>query len=585
MIRRIAARFAFTLALATVLLSASAARAQPANPPPARPAPGGGAPPPQGGDDADDDTGAAGRMIRAGDPTPKTPDNPLQMSDEVKSRIGTDFQGGPQAPVGEATRSYFPYYEELKGDRRIRLLPPFYLEHTRGLSGSIPTAAYDRESLTALLLYQRRSLNLDADVLFPLAWRVREKQNHVYVFGPVAHREAPDEHDNWFAPLFFQGKRKQGGYFHSPALLTTTHWGAEGAFTLVGPYFRDRTGSDIDWGVAPFFFTGDNGDLEGNRRTFTFIPPLLFYTNKREVEESSLTVVGPVISKETPKRSVLDVAPLFFHIHGKPESGGIRENHTTLFPLFHYGTTDTTSLFVLPGYLRRITATADTMLTPLFSHATTRKGSTSFTAVGPVIPLFYHYRDNDIDLTHWAAVPFFYRSSSPRGTDWLTPLVGRFEDTGISRTWWFFPNLTVNRNIRGWETDFHPLVYLGRDERSSHTVVAPVFWDFTSPKSRQTVGFPAFWRFSEAADNSVTQVAANTLYMQKKVPGGIDWQFHLLPLFSYGEDPTGHFWNLLFGLAGYSHHGAASQVRAFWIPINTGSPSAAPPPVKSARAD
>lgn len=544
-------------------------------PPASAPAP---AQPKAQGDASDPASGPTAGAIRTLDPTPKAPDDPLKVSDETSARIGSDFQGSPPEPSGEASRSYFPLFEEQKGERRIRLLPPLYLEHTRGVRAGrqVSRETYDRESLTGLLFYQRRSLKLDADVLFPLAWRVRDRENHVVVAGPFAHREAPGEHDNWLAPLFFQGARKDGGYFHSPALLTTTHWGEKGAFTLAGPYFRDRTARDVDWGVAPLVFSGDNNDLEGNRRTYTLVPPLLFYTQKRELEESSLTVVGPLIWKDNPKRSVFDVAPLFFHISGKPATGGIRESHTTLFPLFHYGKTEDSSLFVVPGYMRRTTATSDTMLTPLVSHATTRNGSTSFTAVGPIVPLVYSYTDKDIDLHHWAVMPFFYKSSSPRGTDWLTPLVGRFEDVGLSRTWWFFPNVTVNRNIRGWETDVHPLFYLGRKDRSSHTVAAPIFWDFASPKSRTTVGFPVYWRFAESSDDSVTQVAANTLYMQKRVAGGLDWQFHLLPLFSYGEDPKGHFWNLLFGLAGYSRSGTSAKVRAFWIPIETGTPEAAP---------
>ncbi len=200
-----------------------------------------------------------------------------------------------------------------------------------------------------------------------------------------------------------------------------------------------------------------------------------------------------------------------------------------------------------------------------------------------MLPLFYSYEDKDIELQHWAAFPFFYRSKSPRGSDWLTPLVGRFEDTGLSRTWWVFPNVTVNRNIRGWETDIHPLLYLGRKDRSSHTVAAPIFWDFASPKGRTTVGFPLYWRFADTSDDSVLQVAANTLYMQKHVSGGTDWQFHLLPLFSYGEDPKGYFWNLLFGLAGYTREGTSQRIRAFWVPIEVGTPPGPPPKAAASR--
>jgi hypothetical protein len=101
-------------------------------------------------------------------------------------------------------------------------------------------------------------------------------------------------------------------------------------------------------------------------------------------------------------------------------------------------------------------------------------------------------------------------------------------------------------------------------------VLAPLFWDFANPKKRTTVAFPVYWRFADTVEDSVTQVAGNTLYMQKKVAGGTDWQFHFLPLFSYGENPRGYFWNVLFGLAGYTREGNADTMRAFWVPIPLG---------------
>ncbi|WP_394829767.1 hypothetical protein [Pendulispora albinea] len=518
-----------------------------------------------------------------GEPQVATPADPLEINPEIKERIGSDSDRDPPAATGEVQRKFFPYYEERKGDLRIRLVPPLYLEHTRGLPDlSKPgqpgaSGAEDRESLIGLLYYQRRSPRIDADVLFPLVWRVRERQNNVFVLGPLAHREAPGEHDNWLAPLFFQGSRPKAGYFHAPLLLTTSHYNEDGAFTLVGPFFRDRTKTDVDMGLVPFFFHGDNGSIDGMRKTYTLIPPLLFYNRYREVEQSHFTVAGPLILQSDPKRSVFDIAPLFFHIQGRPESGGIREHHTTLLPLFHYGRSETESLFVVPGYLRRVTLTADTMLTPFYSVATTRNNATRFQAAGPVLPLFFDYRDRDIGLHAWAMAPFYYQSDSPRGHDFLTPLFGKFETYGQSRTWWAFPTLTVSTDQHGWEADLHPILYFGRNDRSTHSVVAPFFWDFASPKGRTTVGFPLYWRFADTSDDSVVQVAANTLYMQKKAVGGTDWQFHLLPLFSYGEDPTGYFWNILFGLAGYQRSGSYARVRAFWIPIQVAGPSPSSP--------
>ena len=70
----------------------------------------------------------------------------------------------------------------------------------------------------------------------------------------------------------------------------------------------------------------------------------------------------------------------------------------------------------------------------------------------------------------------------------------------------------------------------------------------------------------------MVQVAANTLYLQKRVAHGLDWSFHVLPVFSYGENPSGYFWNVLFGLAGYERSGDYGRVKALWVPITVDSP-------------
>ena len=521
------------------------------------------------------------------EPSIAPPQDPLAISPEMRAQIGSDWRSGPPSPEGPLHHTqWFPYYEESRGDYRLRLLPPLFVEQSRGLRDPTQTLygvpkSESTEGLYGLLYYRRRSLALDMDVVFPAFWRVRDGDNRVVVAGPLVHREAPGENDNWLAPIIFQGSRKDGGYLHVPAMLTTSHWGSSGAFTLVGPYFRDRSGTDVNLGVAPFYFHGDNGNVEGSRRTYTLIPPLFTYHAEHEVDGSSMTVVGPVIAQSNPRRDIFDVAPLYFHIRGKPDTGGVVEEHTTLFPFFHYGHDPEGSLFVLPGYYRRVTRTSDAALSLFYSHVESRSGSTSLSAAGPVVPLWWNYTDRDLDIHAWAIAPFFYTSDSPAGHDWLTPVLGRFESYNQSTTWWIFPTLTLNGNTHGWEYDFHPLVYTGRSDDSSHTVVAPVFWDFANPKGRTTVGFPVYWRFAEGQDDSVVQVAANTLYMQKRVAGGLDWQFHLLPLFSYGESPTGHFWNVLFGLAGYTRDGAHAQVRALWIPIDV---NGAAPPAHTADA-
>ena len=506
------------------------------------------------------------------EPQSKGPEDPLAVPDEIKDRIGSDDGGDSvPSPTGGLKRSFFPLYEEERGDYRFRFLPPFYLEHKRGVlpasAGLAESAREDKESLYGLLYYRRRSPRHDADVVFPLAWHVRDDDSRTFVLGPLAHREAPGEHDDWIAPIAFTGARKDGGYFHFPLLLTSSHWGKDGAFTLMGPYFRDRKGTDVDLGVAPFFFHGDNGNVEGVRKTYTLIPPALFYHREREIDESSFTVIGPVITHDDPKRFVFDVAPLFFSIRGKPETGGVKESHTTLVPLFHYGYSPTQTLFAFPGYLHRTTPLVDTTVTPFFVHTSTRAGRTSLTTAGPVVPFYYAYDDKDTGFRARALFPFYYGDHGNEGERLWTPLFARFERYGESRTYWAFPNLTVEKSYKGWETDLHPIVYLGRSEHSSHTVLAPFLWDFTSLKSRATVAFPFFWRFADTETKEITQVAGNTVYLQKRVSGGLDWQFHFVPLFSYGENPSGYFWNVLFGVAGYKRQGSLSQMKALWLPI------------------
>ena len=54
---------------------------------------------------------------------------------------------------------------------------------------------------------------------------------------------------------------------------------------------------------------------------------------------------------------------------------------------------------------------------------------------------------------------------------------------------------------------------------------------------------------------------------ETQVRGGSDWEFHFFPLFSYGESPDGHWWNVLYGLAGYERRGSMTKLKTLWVPI------------------
>jgi hypothetical protein len=515
------------------------------------------------------------------EPNAPIPTDPLAVSPTIAATIGSDYEGRAR-PEGASHWRFNGTFEERKGDMRVRLLPPFYIEQTRGLLdpahpelGQHP----DRQSLFGLFYYQRRSTRVSADVLFPFFWNIRDDQSHLTALGPFVHQEGPTGHDNWLAPLFFAGNHHEAGgssgYFVVPPLLTFSWWSPESAFTSsMALYFRRRSGSDVDAGVVPFYFHGDNGNVDGARRTFTLVPPLLFYHSWHELDQASFTVAGPVIASSTPYRDVFDVAPFFFHIEGKPATGGVRESHTTLFPFFHYGHTDDESLVATPLFLYRHTKDTRTVITPLYSQAVTRGGSAKLEFAGPVVPLWLSYVDKDVDQHTWAILPFLYRNTSRTRRDVLTPFFGRFENIGVSRTFWAFPTIVASFDQHGFETDIHPLVYVGRNDQSRHTVVAPIYWDFSDPDKRATVGFPLYWRFADHKTDSVVEVVANTLYTQKRTADGLDWSFRFLPFFGYGASPTGYFWNVLFGLVGYEKTAEAKYLKAFWLPIKIGGPDA-----------
>ena len=101
----------------------------------------------------------------------------------------------------QTNRRFFGlYYEEQSGDYSFKsTFPPLWMERRQG---------EDRASLFGLTYFNRRSPSYDADVLFPVFWHIRDEESYTTVVGPVMHNERPEGHDNWVAPLFFEGARE-----------------------------------------------------------------------------------------------------------------------------------------------------------------------------------------------------------------------------------------------------------------------------------------------------------------------------------------------------------------------------------------
>lgn len=493
---------------------------------------------------------------------PTLPEDPLAIRRSALERIGSDLSPDliERGRSQRVERSFYgPYYVEDSGRYRFRLAFPVWAERT--MPSRTEPLELDRASLFGGVYYNRRSAERADDVLFPLFWNLRNLTHgsRTTVVGPLVNRVTKDGHDNWLAPLYFTGKRKHGGYTLIPPLLTYTNTDGRSGLNLIGPLFCSwqggsqcdaRSSEDIDLGVVPFYFFGQNTETK-----YEVIPPLLHYYRYNDRDLSWFNVWGPYYREHTQKREVLHILPLYYSIWGP------RERHTTLFPLFHYGYDRSAWLLANPLFVMGRGQGGESMFASwLYARYRGRTELDMFT------PLYWHFRDPDVGLDQKLLFPFYLRRTSPRESSFaLFPFFGRFERFGISTSTWVTPFFQHSHGLRGWQTNIHPIVYVGRDALNTHTVVAPFFWDFAGPKSRGTVVFPFYWRFQDR--ESVSQLVGNVYYSERKRRSGSDWELHLFPAFSYGETPNGHWWNVLYGLAGYTREGRTTKMRTLWIPI------------------
>jgi hypothetical protein len=569
---KLAARLASVAALSSVLLSAAGALGMdpygPGLSPGFGPPAGGGsgqkkaAPKPPPGTPETHAASGADDSVSAPGNEPSLPQDPLAIKKPAYERIGTDLspdlEERGQNPRFDR-KFYGPYYSERSGDYSFKLAFPAWAE--RKQPSRTDKLKLDRASLYGGLYYNRRSAERSDDVLFPLFWNLRdlERQSRTTIVGPLVNRVTKDGHDNWLAPLYFTGKHGDGGYTIIPPLLTYMNTDGRSGFNLIGPMFCSwkgssscdaRTAEELTMGLAPLYFFGQSAETK-----YEVIPPLLHYYRYNDRDLSWFNIWGPYYREHTQKREIFHLFPLYYSLWGK------NERHTTVFPLFHYGYKDRASLLVNPLFLLQRGENGESTFAT-WGYARYR----GRTELDMITPLYWAYRDPDIGLDQKLLFPFFYKRTSPRESSYAVfPLFGKFERYGISKSLWVTPLFQHTEDLRGWSTNSHPLVYVGREGQATHTVIAPFFWDFAEPASRATVAFPFYWRFSDR--KQVSQLVGNVYYHEERKSTGGEWEVHVFPAFSYGETPNGHWWNVLYGLAGYTRNGASTKMRAMWIPI------------------
>ncbi len=520
---------------------------------------GGGDPPPSDMPETHAASGGVDSTLPEGN-EPSLPDEPLKISEATRAAIGSDGDPDALGTSDDAKRQFYGlYYNEKAGEYRYRVAFPVWAERKKpSLSDPKQT---DRASLFAGLYYNRRDPQHHDDVLFPVFWNLNNplEQKRTTVVGPFVNRKTKTATDNWLLPLYATGTRQDGGYTVIPPLLTYRNRDQEGGLNVVGPAFCTwkggqscdvRTAQDVQLGVAPFYFFGQN-----EKRLYEVIPPLLHYYRYDNQLMSWTDVYGPYYRRHTEKREALHLIPFYFSLWGEAE------RHTTVLPFFHYGYKGQDNLLVTPLFLHRAREQQKTFITWGYAR---HRGDTE---LDMVTPLYWRFRDPRIGLKRHVFVPFVYTNHSPReSTVAVLPFFSLKKRHGVSRSLWITPLFHTRRHLMGHSTSVLPVLFFGKNGHKSHSVVAPLYFDWNGPAKRTTVVPPLLF-LRHRTEDTLSQVVGNVYYRERTYQNGKEWQLHILPLLSLGKTPNGHFWNVLFGMAGYKRQGAATTARVLWLPI------------------
>lgn len=521
----------------------------------------GGAPPPSDAPETHAASGGTETTLPEGD-EPTLPADPLNISKATLARIGSDSDPEARGTGENARREFYGlYYNEKAGEYRYRVAFPLWAQRDKPSLKN--PKVNDRASIFGGIYYNRRAAEHKDDIVFPAYYNLRDPlaQKRTTVAGPFVNRRTKTESDDWLLPLYATGTRPDGGYTIIPPLLSYRNRNIKGGLNILGPGFCSweggqscdvRTAQDIDLGVAPFYFFGQN-----KRRLYEVVPPLGHYYKYDLRMHSWTNVWGPYYRRHTEKREMFHLIPFYFSIWGQ------NERHTTVAPLFHYGHEGDKK---------------DLLVTPLFLNAHGKKGEHTFvtwgyarhrgdTELDMVTPLYWNYRDERIGLNRHIFLPFFYSNESPReSTTAVAPFFSYKKRHGLSYSLWVTPLFNVAEGPERWSTALLPAFYFGRNGHNKHRVVAPLFFDIEDLHTHTTVVPPLLYVRHKTKD-TLTHLLGNLYYKERHYKNGTEWQFHVLPLLSYGHYPNGHFWNLLFGLAGYTRQGPMTKVRALWVPI------------------
>ncbi len=347
----------------------------------------------------------------------------------------------------------------------------------------------DRASIFGFY-YNRRGKDHDADVLFPLFWRLRDFNTTSTVVFPFFHREReatkeePARHDNWVPPVVFEGASADGsGYFHVPPLLTYTDHNRKGGLNIAGPMFckwkggpacDPRTADQLDMGLPPLYFYGKTETSE-----YEVIPPLLhYYVTTRSA--TSRPTSGARCCSSTHRTRRWSTC--------SPSSTGAGERTSRTPRSSRSSTTATRATPACSSPRSSLSAKGEDGSTTVASWVYAKyRGRTE---LDMYTPFYWQYRDPDIGLDRKMLLPFFYQSSSPRSKDTVVfPFYARFQREGISDQIWVTPLFRHVGDVNGLGDGPVPALLVRPQERDvAHRGGAPLLGLRLSPLAHDRRG-------------------------------------------------------------------------------------------------
>lgn len=455
-----------------------------------------------------------------------------------RSKTGFNFGFAPLVFVGR----------DEKDGSSYQVVPPLFF-HFEGKDSSFLLAGifYNRRvandyhlGLPPVLFAGRQHFEKYLAVLPPLFWRFEDeiKYKTTYVLPPMfwgtteygrrfglvplfyINRDK-DEDQTLILPLYFGSRWQHKDQFGEPAGEGRSHY-----LPFLLAYYRQAPGL-VQHGIGPLYAWSEN---EGDYLRM-FSPLLWMWGNHRSFEKS--TFVPPLFYRHTsPVRRDLMLGLLYWDFENL-----YRERTLALLPFFAWSS----SLYEKDWRL---------WLPPTFDI-----GSSPTKKHFRIHPLVYW--GESLEKSHFVAAPFVWKFKDEDDDDLVIfPLYWRFYDRIYK---------DGSRIVFPFYWDFD------EPRKDKHaTTIFPFYWDVKDGrKGRRSVVVPPLFFHTKTKTRTTTGVL-NVVVNKGEVKGNPFWTFQLFPLIGLGHPPapSGAYWSVLGGLAGWRRQGSTRELKVLWIPFS-----------------